>query len=309
MNETSVQFLVSEAAVGKRLDLFLVEQTTYTRANLQKMIKTAKILVNGLANKANYNLKYADEITVLKSEPTAVGINPENIPLDIVYQDQSLAVINKAKGMVVHPAVGNYEHTMVNALLYHCKDLSGINGELRPGILHRLDKDTSGLIVVAKNDFAHVNLAKQIETKQATRIYLALVFGKLKQTVGEINLPIGRDVKDRKRMAITSKNSKNALTTYRVLEEFGEYTLIMCKLQTGRTHQIRVHLNHIGHPLVGDEKYTTRKNKFGVVGQMLHSVMLKLNHPVSKQDLVFTAKLPPEFIKVLKILRNQKINR
>ena len=309
MNETSVQFLVSEAAVGKRLDLFLVEQTTYTRANLQKMIKTAKILVNGLANKANYNLKYADEITVLKSEPTAVGINPENIPLDIVYQDQSLAVINKAKGMVVHPAVGNYEHTMVNALLYHCKDLSGINGELRPGILHRLDKDTSGLIVVAKNDFAHVNLAKQIETKQATRIYLALVFGKLKQTVGEINLPIGRDVKDRKRMAVTSKNSKNALTTYRVLEELGEYTLIMCKLQTGRTHQIRVHLNHIGHPLVGDEKYTTRKNKFGVVGQMLHSVLLKLNHPVSKQDLVFTAKLPPEFIKVLKILRNQKINR
>ena len=309
MNETSVQFLVSETAVGKRLDLFLVEQTTYTRANLQKMIKTAKVLVNGLANKANYNLKYADEITVLKSEPTAVGINPENIPLDIVYQDQSLAVINKAKGMVVHPAVGNYEHTMVNALLYHCKDLSGINGELRPGILHRLDKDTSGLIVVAKNDFAHVNLAKQIETKQATRIYLALVFGKLKQTVGEINLPIGRDVKDRKRMAVTSKNSKNALTTYRVLEEFGEYTLIMCKLQTGRTHQIRVHLNHIGHPLVGDEKYTTRKNKFGVVGQMLHSVLLKLNHPVSKQDLVFTAKLPLEFIKVLKILRNQKINR
>lgn len=311
LTELNTENIISVSAkdVTKRLDLFLAENTAFTRANIQKSIKAQQILVNNSPSKASYCLKEADKITILPIKPVIVDILPENIPLDIVYQDTYLAVINKAKGMVVHPAVGNYEHTMVNALLYHCQDLSGINGELRPGILHRLDKDTSGLIVIAKNDFAHVNLARQIETKQATRVYLALVFGNIKQDKGEINLPIGRDEKDRKRMAVAYKNSKAALTTYQVLERFGDYTLISCKLHTGRTHQIRVHLSHLGFPLVGDEKYTTRKNKFGVVGQMLHSALLKLTHPQTNREMVFTAKLPNSFLRVLKILRIKKKNR
>lgn len=307
--ENDVNILVEQDYIGKRLDVFLAESTGLTRANIQRLIKAEKIFVNNHVCKANYNLKLADKITLLAIKPVLTDILPEDIPLDIIYQDESLAIINKAKGMVVHPAAGNYTHTLVNALLYHCKDLSGINGELRPGIVHRLDKDTSGLMVVAKRDLAHVSLAKQIETKTAIRIYLALVFGNVKADAGEINLPIGRDEKNRKKMAITYKNSKPAYTTYKVLERFGDYTLISCKLHTGRTHQIRVHLSHLGHPLVGDEKYTSRKNKFGISGQMLHSALLMLKHPLKNENLVCTAKLPTEFLKVLKILRNKKVTK
>lgn len=304
--ENMLEYTVDESAIGSRLDVFLSNQTDLSRSNIQKLIKDDLVKVNNKSTKANYSLRAQDSVSMVLPEPAAVDIVPENIPLNFVYQDEYLAVINKPAGMVVHPAAGNYNGTLVNALMYHCQDLSGINGEIRPGIVHRLDKDTSGVMVVAKNDFAHLNLAKQIELKSAQRIYIALVFGNIKQDEGAIIANIGRDPKNRQRMAVTNSNSRHAHTTFKVLERFGEYTLIACKLHTGRTHQIRVHMAHIGYPLVGDEKYTSRGNKFGVKVQLLHSASLTFRHPASGESRQFVAELPDYFKKVLRLLRIKK---
>lgn len=300
------EYFVEEQDAGARLDVFLSSASELSRSNIQKLIKDGLVMVNSKSAKANYILRTADLVYMRLPQAEPVDIVAENIPLDIVYQDEYLAVINKPAGMVVHPAVGNYSGTLVNALLYHCQDLSGINGEIRPGIVHRLDKDTSGVMVVAKNDFAHLSLAKQIEQKSAQRIYIALVFGNIKQDEGEVIANIGRDPKNRQRMAVTLQNSRHAHTSYRVLERFGEYTLIACKLHTGRTHQIRVHMTHIGYPLVGDEKYTSRGNKFGIKTQLLHSASLTFVHPAIENKLQFVAALPDYFRKVLRILRAKK---
>lgn len=302
----TIEYIVEELDAATRLDVFLSNRTDLSRSNVQKLIKDEMVTVNSKKTKANYSLRSGDLVAMTCPEPEIVDIVAQDIPLDFVYQDEYLAVVNKPAGMVVHPAAGNYTGTLVNALLYHCKDLSGINGEIRPGIVHRLDKDTSGVMVVAKNDFAHLSLAKQIETKSAQRIYIALVFGNIKQDTGEIIANIGRDPQNRQRMAVTSQHSRYAHTTFKVLERFGEYTLIACKLHTGRTHQIRVHMAHIGYPLVGDEKYTSRSNKFGVKVQLLHSASLTFEHPASGETRQFVAELPDYFKKVLRILRIKK---
>lgn len=231
-------------------------------------------------------------------------ILPENIPLDILYEDSDIIVVNKARGMVVHPATGIYTGTLVNALLYHCKDLSGINGEIRPGIVHRLDKDTSGVMVAAKNDTAHLDLAEQIRTKTAHRIYWAIVYGNIKEEAGIIKGDIGRHPTDRKKMAIVHEHGKPAVTHFRVLERFGDYTLVECRLETGRTHQIRVHMTSIGHPLVGDPKYGPRRScPFAIEGQALHSLQLELTHPRTRERMTFKAPLPEDMEKILRTLR------
>lgn len=301
-----LEYVADETASGSRLDVFLSNHTQLSRSNIQRLIKEELVKVNAKSVKANYILRNSDVILLVCPEPAMVDIIPENLPLDFIYQDEHLAVINKPAGMVVHPAAGNHNGTLVNALLYHCHDLSGINGEIRPGIVHRLDKDTSGVMVVAKNDFAHLNLAKQIELKTAQRIYIALVFGNIKQDEGEIVANIGRDPKNRQRMAVTNQNSRHAHTSFKVLERFGEHTLVACKLHTGRTHQIRVHMAHMGYPLVGDEKYTNRSNKFGIKTQLLHSASLTFIHPTSGLSRQFVAELPTYFKKALRILRIRK---
>ena len=237
-------------------------------------------------------------------EAKPVEILPEDIPLDILYEDSDIIVVNKARGMIVHPATGIYTGTLVNALLYHCKDLSGINGEIRPGIVHRLDKDTSGVMVAAKNDAAHLNLAEQIRTKAAHRIYWAIVCGNIREEAGVIKGDIGRHPTDRKKMAIVHEHGKPAVTHFRVLERFGDYTLVECRLETGRTHQIRVHMASIGHPVLGDPKYGPRKTcPFAIKGQALHSLQLTLTHPRTREVMTFTAPLPEDMEKILKALR------
>ena len=229
-------------------------------------------------------------------------VEPENIPLDIRYEDEDVIVINKPKGMVVHPANGNQNGTLVNALLYHCKDLSGINGVLRPGIVHRIDKDTTGLLIVAKNDMAHASLSKHLQTKSVNRLYYALVHGVIPHDFGTIDAPIGRDVNDRQKMAVTASNSKDARTHFKVIERFKEYTLVECRLETGRTHQIRVHMQYIGHPVVGDEKYSYRKTmKTG--GQLLHAHQLTFVHPRTNETITVEAPLPTQFEEILEELR------
>jgi 23S rRNA pseudouridine1911/1915/1917 synthase len=233
------------------------------------------------------------------------SITKEDIRINVIYEDQDIIVINKARGMVVHPAVGNYQGTLVNALLAHCHDLSGIGGKARPGIVHRLDKDTSGVMVVAKSDRAHLSLAKQIKERVAGRIYVAVVHGNILEEKGVIDAPIGRHHTDRQRMAVTFSNSKHAITEYQVLERFGQYTFVECKLLTGRTHQIRVHMTYIGHPVIGDPKYGTRKQSFDIQGQALHARELSLYHPVSKEKMVFSASLPSDMERILKVLRRK----
>jgi 23S rRNA pseudouridine1911/1915/1917 synthase len=246
------------------------------------------------------------QVSVPEAEPITAA--PEDIPLDILYEDKDIIVVNKARGMVVHPASGVYSGTLVNALLHHCQDLSGINGEIRPGIVHRLDKDTSGVMVCAKNDTAHLDLAEQIRTKTAHRTYWAIVHGNIKEEAGIIKGDIGRHPTDRKKMAIVRENGKPAVTHFKVLERFGEYTLVECKLETGRTHQIRVHMTSIGHPLVNDPKYGPKKSSpFAIQGQALHSLQLTLTHPVTKEEMTFTAPVPSDMEKILTGLRNKRM--
>mgnify|MGYP003590388499 FL=1 len=296
---------VPEENKDQRIDLFLVDKLIDTsRANIQKNITEGCILVNGKTVKSNYKLRLGDVIEIIQQEVKETKIEAEKIFLDVLYEDSDIIVINKARGMVVHPAVGNYSGTLVNALLAHCKDLSGINGEIRPGIVHRLDKETTGVMVAAKNDKAHLSLAKQIKDKTAHRKYLAIVHGNIKEDYGVINGAIGRHKTDRKKMAVVTENGKEATTNFKVLERFGEYTLVECKLLTGRTHQIRVHMTYIGHPIVGDNKYGVRKSPFKIDGQALHSESLELVHPILGTNMSFTAPLPNDMVKILERLKS-----
>ena len=292
---------------GERLDVFLVrQQPELSRAHVQKIIASGEVLVDGRARKANFKLKAGASVSFKLPEAAPIEVKPEDIPLDILYEDEDIIVVNKARGMVVHPAAGVDSGTLVNALLFHCHDLSGINGEIRPGIVHRLDKDTSGVMVAAKNDKAHLNLAEQIGTKTAHRSYLAVVHGNIKEEAGIIKGDIGRHPTDRKRMAIVQENGKPAVTHFKVLERFGDYTLVECRLETGRTHQIRVHMTSIGHPLVNDPKYGRCKSPFGIKGQALHSRQLTLKHPATGEEMTFEAPLPEDMEKILAALRNRR---
>ncbi len=295
------------AEQGMRLDVLLTGRfTELSRSHLQKIIADGLVTVNGKHAKANYKTQESDRISITFPAAKPVEICAESIPLDILYEDADIIVINKPRGMVVHPAAGNYAGTLVNALLEHCRDLSGINGEIRPGIVHRLDKDTSGVMVAAKNDRAHLNLAAQIKNRTASRKYLAIVHGQIAEEQGIINAPIGRHASDRKKMAVTFSNSKEAITRFRVLERFINYTVVECKLQTGRTHQIRVHMQYIGHPVVGDPKYGPEKKRFAIAGQALHSAELSLTHPLTGKDMLFVAPLPPDMADILKQLEALK---
>lgn len=297
--------------LNERLDVFLTRmRPDFSRAHIQRLIAEGCVLVGGVLRKGNFRLKLEDEVSLEVPDAKNVEILPENIPLDILYEDNDIIVINKARGMVVHPAAGISSGTLVNALLYYCRDLSGINGEIRPGIVHRLDKDTSGVMVAAKNDKAHISLAKQIQDKTAHRTYIAIVWNNIKEEAGIIRGDIGRHPTDRKKMAIVQDNGKPAVTHFKVLERFGDCTLVECRLETGRTHQIRVHMTHIGHPLVGDPKYGAArhgkiKGNFAIQGQALHSVSLELTHPTTGERMKFTSPVPDDMEKILNKLRNK----
>ena len=291
---------------GERLDVFLARQIeNISRSHVQRLLAKGQIAVDGRVCKANYKLHLGERIICMLPPVGEASVLPEDLPLDVLYEDADIIVVNKARGMVVHPAAGVDTGTLVNALLFHCHDLSGINGVLRPGIVHRLDKDTSGVMVAAKNDQAHCALAQQIGEKRAHREYRAIVHGNIKEHRGTIMGDIGRHPTDRKQMAIVHANGKPATTHFEVLERFGAYTLAVCKLETGRTHQIRVHMASIGHPLVGDTKYTALKNPFSIAGQALHSFKLTLLHPRSGREMVFTAALPRDMAEILCTLRGR----
>lgn len=299
-NHFTSSFKTTDEEQGTRLDVLLTQHfPELSRSHLQKLIADKMVLVNDKTVKANYKAQTEDTISITFPEAKEIEIIPEEIPLDILYEDTDIIVVNKPRGMVVHPAAGNYQGTLVNALLDHCRDLSGINGEIRPGIVHRLDKDTSGVMVAAKNDHAHLSLAEQIKERTASRKYLAIVHGNIAEEQGIINAPIGRHPSDRKKMAVTFSNSKQAITRFRVVERFINFTLVECKLQTGRTHQIRVHMQYIGHPVVGDPKYGPEKKRFNIQGQALHSAELSLKHPTTNQDMLFSAPLPPDMADIL----------
>ena len=289
-----------------RIDKYLSDTLTeYTRSYLQKLIESGYVTVDGKSVKSNSKLSAGSVVLVTVPEAQEIDILPEQIPLDIVYEDDQMLVVNKQQGMVVHPAAGNYSGTLVNALLGYCGNtLSGINGEKRPGILHRIDKDTSGLLLVAKTDLAHQKLSEQIKAHSLTRAYQALVHGNMKKETGTIDAPIGRHPTDRKKMTVTEKNSREAVTHFQVLERFGRYTLVECRLETGRTHQIRVHMSKNGHPIVGDPTYGVRKEEFSLKGQLLHAYKVGFLHPTTRSYLEFTSDLPDYFQKILKNLRN-----
>ncbi|MBQ2613831.1 MAG: RluA family pseudouridine synthase [Clostridia bacterium] len=297
---------VEEHEAGLRVDKLICSRLVdYTRSHVQKLAESGMVLLQNEPLKVSYKVKTGDAILVRIPELKETEILPEEIPLSVVYEDADMLVVNKAQGMVVHPAAGNESGTLVNALLAYCKDsLSGINGEKRPGILHRIDKDTSGLLLVAKNDMAHLNLAAQIKEHSLTRAYKALVYGGFPKEEGEIRLPIGRHPVDRKKMAVTYHHSREAITRYRVLERLGSYSLVECVLKTGRTHQIRVHMSHLGHPIVGDPVYGVRKENFGAKGQLLHAYKVGFIHPRTGEYLEFESPLPDYYEKILKKLRN-----
>ncbi len=299
-------FLITEEYENERLDKSLSELTddTVSRSYLQKLIKENQVFVNQKVQKASYRLKDGDTVSFIIPDQTTPDIIPEDLNLEILYEDQDVIVVNKPKDMVVHPAAGHFSHTLVNGLMFHCKDsLSGINGVLRPGIVHRIDKDTTGSIIACKNDNAHLKIAKQLKEHSITRRYRAICFGELKEDTGTINAPIGRDEKDRKKMAINHKNGKQAITHYKVLERFPGYSYIECQLETGRTHQIRVHMASIGHPLLGDVVYSSRKQPFTTNGQVLHAYILGFTHPVNDEYIETTAPIPEYFNSILDKLR------
>ena len=295
--------VVDEA--GQRIDKILVKALTdFSRTQIQMLIQDGHVLVNGKAIKASYKVEVNDEVMVHIPEPESTDILAEDIPLDIVYEDQDVIVVNKPTGMIVHPSAGIYKGTLVNALLYHCHDLSGINGVMRPGIVHRIDKETSGLLMVAKNDMAHASLSEQLQEHTVTRRYLALVHGLIPHEFGRIEAPIGRDPKDRQKMTCTDKNAKDAITNFRVLERFKDMTLVECRLETGRTHQIRVHMQYIGHPVYGDPQYGLKRDDT-TYGQYLHAKILGFVHPRTGEDMYFESELPDFFKVKLDELRNE----
>lgn len=303
MSEVLIE--VPENFEGERIDKFLsVLLEDSSRNAIQKLIENGKVLVNSAIVNKKYKVSTDDEITMLPSELKPLDAEPEDIPLDIVYEDEHLLVVNKPRGMVVHPAPGNYSGTLVNALLYHCKDsLSGINGILRPGIVHRIDKDTSGLLIVAKTDKAHIGLAEQIKEHSFTREYNAVIVGHLKESQGTINAPIGRNPKDRKKMCVTQTNSKNAVTHYNTIQDYEGYSHISLKLETGRTHQIRVHMAHLGHAVAGDYVYGNDKKSAYLNGQCLHAIKIGFVHPITQEYLEFTSELPDYFTEFLNKLK------
>ena len=302
------KLIITENEAGQRADVGLAALLELTRSNMQKLLDEGRVVRGAKVLKSNYKLKLGEEITVTLPEPQPLDVQPENIPLDIIYEDEDVVVVNKARGMVVHPAAGNYSGTLVNALLYHCKNLSGINGVIRPGIVHRLDKDTSGIMICAKNDAAHVSLSQQIQAKTAKRTYLAVVRGNIKTDSGVIETQIARDKNDRKKMAVVKEGGRDAVTEYEVLERFGKYTIVRCKLRTGRTHQIRVHMEYLGYPLVGDPKYSPMKTPFSIKGQALHSQTLEFTHPRTGERLHFEAPLPEDMHKIVTRLRLGQFN-
>lgn len=301
---TKQQFNVEEET-SVRIDKYLSEHSELSRTRVQELTKEKAILINGKVAKNSSKVTSGDMIECDIPENQELDVLPENIPLDILYEDNDIIVINKPKGMVVHPAPGNYTGTLVNALMYHCKDLSGINGVIRPGIVHRIDKDTTGCIVACKNDMAHTAIAKQLEDKTCHREYLTIVNGIIESEAGKINAPIGRDPRDRQRMTVTDKNSKDAITHFVVKERFLNSTFIECSLETGRTHQIRVHMRYMKHPVMGDTKYGGKCPYMDTQGQVLHAYKLTLVHPRTNELMTFTAPLPDYFNELLDILRKE----
>lgn len=293
----ALKLTVDESGAGERIDKFLSDTLDgFTRSGISKRIADGNVTVNGTEISKNYKCRMNDNILVIVPDAVPLEVQAQNIPLDIVYEDDDLLVVNKPKGMVVHPAAGNYSKTLVNALLYHCRDsLSGINGVIRPGIVHRIDKDTSGLLIVAKNDAAHLSLAEQIKQHSFHRAYQAVCYGNIKEDSGTVHQPIGRNPKDRKKMAVTDKNSKDAVTHYEVLKRYGDFTHIKCILETGRTHQIRVHMAYIGHPLAGDSVYGPKKVIESLNGQCLHAGEIGFIHPRTGEYLEFRSGLPDYF--------------
>lgn len=290
---------------GIRIDKYLLDKLDISRNKIQKLINDNNILVNGKSVKASYIVRVDDLIECDFEYKEKIDILPEDIPLDIVYEDDDLLVVNKPSGMVVHPAVGNYSHTLVNALMYHCNNLSQVNGVIRPGIVHRIDADTSGLLLVAKNDMAHLDLAKQISEKSVKREYITLVDGVIKEDTATIDAPIGRDVKNRKKMCVTADNSKDAITNIRVIERYKNSTLITCSLLTGRTHQIRVHMNYIGHSVINDPVYGSKKLIDPLFGQMLHARKIGFVHPRTHEYMEFSCEPPDKFLDILEMYKNK----
>lgn len=299
------KFTVNQVQTRLRLDKAIAnEYEELSRTNIQRLIEDNKVIVNSIIQKASYKVSVGDNIQIEELEAKEIDLKPQDIPLDVIYEDNDIIVINKQKGLVVHPANGNLDGTLVNAIMALCKDsLSGIGGEIRPGIVHRLDKDTSGLIIVAKNDKAHINLSEQIKNREVEKTYIALVRGAINENEATINMPIARSKKDRKKMA-ASKDGKNAITHFKVLKRYDKYTLLEINLETGRTHQIRVHMSQIGYPIVGDTVYSNGKNEFEIVGQMLHAEKLSFIHPITNKQLNLEAPLPKYFMDVLKKLDN-----
>lgn len=306
MNDTMEQFAyqIGPEEDDERLDKWMSSAIAdLSRSYIQKCIKDNQVLINGKPQKASYRLKVDDEIVFHIPKAMEPAIEAENIPLSILYEDPDLLIVDKPKGMVVHPAPGHYSGTLVNAVMYHCRDnLSGINGVLRPGIVHRIDRDTTGSLIICKNDHAHNSIAEQLKEHTITRKYRAIVHGVIDAEEGTVNAPIGRDPKDRKKMAINEQNGKPAITHYKVLRRFQEYTYIECQLETGRTHQIRVHMSSIGHPLLGDEVYSQRKSPYHLCGQTLHAMVIGFIHPSSGEYMEITAPLPDYFDHLLCIL-------
>lgn len=291
---------------GQRIDKYIAEKQELSRVAVQRLIEKGNILVNGKKAKPSYAVQVGDEVIIQMPEAKETDLKPQDIPLDIIYEDNDIIVVNKAKGMVVHPAVGNPDGTLVNAIMAHCKgNLSGIGGELRPGIVHRLDKDTSGLLIIAKNDKAHLRISEQIQNRQVKKTYLALVKGIVPENEATIKMPIGRSTKDRKKMAVTPKG-KEAITHFKVLERFEKYTYLEVNIETGRTHQIRVHMAEIGHPVVGDMVYSNGKNEFNIEGQMLHAYRLEFKHPITEKEMCLEASLPEYFKNILLKLKEKE---
>lgn len=300
--DDTIELTADASSAGRRLDAFVAESTVFSRSAVQRMIEAGDVLLNGREAAAKTKLRPGDEVSVTPPPPAMTDIVPQDIPIDIVYQDADIAVVNKAKGMVVHPAAGNPDGTLVNAIMYHIKDLSGVGGEVRPGIVHRIDRMTSGLLVIAKNDPAHVFLSDQLKTHAVSRVYYALCEGNFREDSGTVDAPIARSRSDRKRMAVDPAG-RRAVTHWQVLERFSDATFLRLELETGRTHQIRVHMAYIKHPIIGDEVYGRAKNRLGIVGQALHAGELKLIHPSTGEEMRFTAPLPEEFVTALEKLR------
>lgn len=300
------KIIVQNNEKGVRLDSYITKKLNdLSRANIQRLIEDGNILVNSAKQKISYKVNSGDKIEITIPEPKKIDLKPQDIKVKIVYEDNDIIVVNKPKGLVVHPAVGNPDGTLVNAIMNICKDsLSGIGGEVRPGIVHRLDKDTTGLLIVAKNDKAHINLSEQIKNREVKKIYIALVRGNIPENEATINMPIGRSTKDRKKMAVV-KNGKEAVTHFKVIDRFKNYTLLEIKIDTGRTHQIRVHMAEIGYPVVGDMVYSNGKNEFGVEGQMLHAKSLDFKHPITGKNMHLEAELPKYFKDIIDKLKQE----